>query len=303
MLHTLESIAAAGLQISRPEIKANGLVWIKRKGHWYGRWQAPSQLIKRGWRPRTQEMWSTPIAPNEEEAANIVERCEALQAQMIAWRQQIPRKSKWRRSWTEEENEIIRTTTVPEACQLLTHRSYAVIIQRRHELRHSEAVTSFGQRWTEDERRILREYYPVTEIQGIKKLLPRFTARQIQSQAHRLGIKKRYLDDTAEKIAGHIEIVDQIRMRAREDGFRLGDLDRMFKTGTYFSFNYKRCKSLNLRAVSRALSFFGGALVIDWRGSSYVAGSKGPEQRRSTSNREPVGERLLRVQASHATNA
>ena len=43
-------------------------------------------------------------------------------------------------------------------------------------------------------------------------------------------------------------------------------LDETLKTGRYFQNNWKRgSKSVSLQHVARAVEFFGGMLVIDWR--------------------------------------
>jgi hypothetical protein len=41
-------------------------------------------------------------------------------------------------------------------------------------------------------------------------------------------------------------------------------VDGLLKTGGYFLDNWKR-QRVNLKAVAKAIEFFGGTLVIDWR--------------------------------------
>jgi hypothetical protein len=82
-----------------------------------------------------------------------------------------------------------------------------------------------------------------------------------------LKIKRKYLGDHNARLSGHKEILDQIVVRAKEDGIAIYKLDQILKTGTYFSKAHYReqSKPVNLKAVAKAIEFFGGALVIDWR--------------------------------------
>jgi hypothetical protein len=60
-----------------------------------------------------------------------------------------------------------------------------------------------------------------------------------------------------------MELIDQIRIRAKQDGVPLSKIDEVLKTRFYFTRNWKRQKYANLRAVAKAVEFFGGTLVID----------------------------------------
>jgi len=67
-------------------------------------------------------------------------------------------------------------------------------------------------------------------------------------------------------IDGHFELVDQIRIRAKQDGIPLSQIDKLLKLpSNYFRTNWKYQRRVNLTAVARAIEFFGGTLVIDWR--------------------------------------
>jgi len=67
------------------------------------------------------------------------------------------------------------------------------------------------------------------------------------------------------ELGGHREFVEQILIRAKNDGIAMYQLDRELKTKHYFQSEWKRRKMVNLFAVARALDFFGATLVIDWR--------------------------------------
>jgi hypothetical protein len=79
-----------------------------------------------------------------------------------------------------------------------------------------------------------------------------------------MTLKRKLLGDANVRIEGHRELNDQIRIREKEDGIPLYKLDDILGTGSYFKYNAHRRKA-NFRAVARAVEFFGGTLVIDWR--------------------------------------
>jgi hypothetical protein len=80
-----------------------------------------------------------------------------------------------------------------------------------------------------------------------------------------LGIRKEFFGDSDVQIDGHMELIDQIRICAKQDGIPLCKIDNVLKTGTYFKDRWRKQRKANLRAVARAVAFFGGTLVIDWR--------------------------------------
>lgn len=63
---------------------APGLVWRPRKNGWEARWQARSDLVKRGYLPKSLRLWEGPEL-DEIEAIFIAERCRDLQDDMKTW--------------------------------------------------------------------------------------------------------------------------------------------------------------------------------------------------------------------------
>lgn len=69
----------------RPQIgKAPGLTWRPRKHLWEARWQARSDLVKRGYTVKSAGLWIG-TCPDDTEAAWIIDRCNVLQSEMLAW--------------------------------------------------------------------------------------------------------------------------------------------------------------------------------------------------------------------------
>jgi hypothetical protein len=73
------------LPASPPKIdNAPGLVWKPRKAGWEARWQARTDLVLRGFTPKSARLW-TGTEPSEAERAWIIDRCAALQTEMLVW--------------------------------------------------------------------------------------------------------------------------------------------------------------------------------------------------------------------------
>jgi hypothetical protein len=170
-------------------------------------------------------------------------------------------------SWTTEEDAIVLKMFPTAAARLLPHRSRGAIAQHRFHLQHPDQKGDWGN-WTPKEDAILKRLWPTAN--HVAELLPRFPKRnaiQLRNRAAKLGVKRKYLGDHNARLSGHKEVLDQIVVRAKEDGIAIYKLDQILQTGTYFSKAHYReqSKPVNLKAVAKAVEFFGGTLVIDWR--------------------------------------
>ncbi len=63
---------------------APGLVWKGRKNGWAATWQARSDLVKRGYLPKTVALWRG-VEPDTIDADHISTRCRHLQSEMLMW--------------------------------------------------------------------------------------------------------------------------------------------------------------------------------------------------------------------------
>ena len=72
--------------MNRPEIAdAPGLVWKSRKGgRWDARWQARTDLVRRGYGIKSASLW-VGVDPNDEQKKFIAARCTELQKWMLDW--------------------------------------------------------------------------------------------------------------------------------------------------------------------------------------------------------------------------
>lgn len=173
--------------------------------------------------------------------------------------------------WTPEEDAIILSArSIDEAHGRLPSRTRAATKQRQHKLRHPEpkaiAVFEYGKHlWTHDEKKLLaRRYESADSIEEVCALLPRFTRRQIASKAHVMGLKRWFNGAADVPVTGHKELIDQIRIRSKQDGIPLYKLDKLLGSGHYFGASQWRRTRINLVHVAHAIEYFGGTLVIDW---------------------------------------
>lgn len=69
---------------------APGLTWRPRvKGRWVASWQARTDLVDRGFEPRSERLWSG-IEPTETDQQFISDRCNQLQSTMLVWGRDLP---------------------------------------------------------------------------------------------------------------------------------------------------------------------------------------------------------------------
>ena len=64
---------------------APGLIWRQRGEKWEARWQARTDLIKRGFKPKSVKLWSGDVEPSKEEWDRIADRCREQQDEMAVW--------------------------------------------------------------------------------------------------------------------------------------------------------------------------------------------------------------------------
>lgn len=176
-----------------------------------------------------------------------------------------------RQPWTPEEDAIIiDAQSIDDAHRKLRGRTRAAVKQRQHKLRHPEAPATALQEpgkplWTKEEITILARQYPLAETkEQIRALLPRFTTVQIRSKANTMGLKRWFNGAADVPMKGHKELIDQIRIRSKQDGLPLYKLDKLLRSGHYFGASQWRRTRINLVHVAHAIEYFGGTLVIDW---------------------------------------
>src|SRR5579864_1519232 len=63
---------------------APGLVWRKRKKGWAATWQARSDLVAKGYLPKSVLLWKG-TEPDATEAMHISTQCQHYQAEMLMW--------------------------------------------------------------------------------------------------------------------------------------------------------------------------------------------------------------------------
>lgn len=179
--------------------------------------------------------------------------------------------------WEAWEDELLlrarRPTTAIKAYRAKApgRRSEAAIRVRYWWIRNPECrYAEKGKKpWTPAEDAIIRKHYPIVrKTRDMLHLLPERVPPQVTNRARRLGIKRRYAGDDF-PVEGGAELVDQIRIRARDTGVGLTKLDKLFDSRSFFKHYAVRARAglrprLNWPAILQAIEFFGGSLVIDW---------------------------------------
>lgn len=176
-------------------------------------------------------------------------------------------------AYSPAEDAIILSSRSPRTAfkRLRGRRTLAAVVQRKWMLRNPEppptiVQTRRGERfWTEEEEALLKREWPLAKsTKDIVLQLRRYTPSQIRSKAAHLGLK-RWFNGSDIALEGHKELIDQIRIRSKQDGIPLIKLDKIVGSNRYFGHcNWKNNKRINFVFVARAIEFFGGTLVIDW---------------------------------------
>lgn len=98
-------------------------------------------------------------------------------------------RNKTSRAWTEAEEDIIRMeyvngSRIKKIMERLSGRTRDAILQRARKM---GIVNARSQVWSEEERQILRQHYPITGT-GVTAILPGRTERAVIMAAHNMGI-------------------------------------------------------------------------------------------------------------------
>jgi len=145
--------------------------------------------------------------------------------------------------WTPGQDRIIMRYKSPRAAYKAIRGKHPLgsVVQRRYQLRHAETLITTrkpGERriWAHQEEKLLRELWPTAgTANAIASHFPRFTISQIRNKAHTMHLKKKYMGEAYVPTEGHRTLVDQIRIRAKEDGFTFKALDKELGTENYFT--------------------------------------------------------------------
>lgn len=69
----------------KPQVEnAPGLIWRERMGGWVAYWGCRTDLVARGYHPKTVRLWTGQF-PTEQDATILREQCQRLQSEMLLW--------------------------------------------------------------------------------------------------------------------------------------------------------------------------------------------------------------------------
>lgn len=149
------------------------------------------------------------------------------------------------------------------AIAALTGRSRAAVRRQGHAEGLKPPRPKPCRPWTGREVTLLRKVWGTMTNRAATALFPGRTLRQVESQAYEIGCTMpERLAQTPLKATPWL-IVNQIRDRARADGWSMSVLDREAGTRDYFQ---NRCrKELSLRKCLKALKVLDGELSVAWK--------------------------------------
>ena len=179
------------------------------------------------------------------------------------------KRKRWGESffWHDIELEVLKKHPdmgASDLKNLLPARSLQAIRRKRAEL---GLPTQRGYRnWYPSDDRQLIEYAKTKGAIEIARLMGRGQG-SVRTRAEKLNIK--FKSDVSKFVKTGNPLVDAIRQRCEEDGIPVRTLDRLLKTGHYFS---GHCMSAEAKArpaimkhIAKAVEFFGGELTINWK--------------------------------------
>lgn len=163
-----------------------------------------------------------------------------------------------RNFWTKTEDRRIRKTArlpIEKAQKFFKSRSQIAILKRRSYLGctrpHDEKFA-----WFSTEVRLLSRIWPTCTRSDLAAAFPRHTVIAVCAKARNLGLKKTKKFDPN-------DLLDQIKLRAKEDGIGLKSLAR--EIGRSESIFRRPRRRWNFNNIAKAVEFFGGRLMIDWQ--------------------------------------
>jgi hypothetical protein len=168
--------------------------------------------------------------------------------------------------WSEAEDKKLLATKGEELGAIVHSfpgRTHIAIRSHRLKLELRRRV---AKAWSPEEDKILRRNASTMNWWQISALLSGRSRAAVQGRARLLGISSPWRWDAPKP--HNIPLFDAVRLRAWEDGIGLQALDRELKTGGYFHKNgaYNKTKGyVNIGHIRKAVEFFGGELIIDWK--------------------------------------
>jgi hypothetical protein len=164
--------------------------------------------------------------------------------------------------WKPEEDRVLSALypNYEAARKALPGRTYYSLRYRARTLH----IQKKRQSWTGADVVRMRKLYPVATMADLLAAFPGRTPETIKSFAVSMHIRKRF----EFKKTGY-PVIDAIRVRCKELGYSMGDLDEIARTKRYFtSALWLSNKSVRGSAVYKAVEALDGTLLVSWRDMS-----------------------------------
>ena len=161
-----------------------------------------------------------------------------------------------KKPWTKAQDKRIRETAtwpIKKMLKVFPGRTAIAIGQRRQRL---GCAIRAGNPWIGTEVKLLREIWADHKLSDILNRMPRHTLTSIKDMAGSLGLRKARTID-------HVDMLEQIRLRAREDRINGKKLVAEVGCGN-FIFRRRSNSRMDYNQIAKVVDFFGGRLTIDW---------------------------------------
>ncbi|CVI14849.1 conserved hypothetical protein [Agrobacterium fabacearum CFBP 5771] len=160
--------------------------------------------------------------------------------------------------WGEDEDLVCRLVhpDIFALRQILYARSEGAIRARCRKL----GLTSPRRTWGPLDKQRLRKLYPEATHDELRTAFPGVEIERIRRVAHYYGYRRKR---KPYKITGVVPL-DQLRVRAYDNGWYMPDIDDEAGTGRYFRSRGYKSKYPNFKAIQRGVKVLGGRLEAVW---------------------------------------
>lgn len=161
--------------------------------------------------------------------------------------------------WHPDEDATVRNLYPDYAAlqKALPHRTQTSLVSRVGAL----GIARPRHTWKVNEASRLEKLYPVASREDLLNAFPGLTLKNLECRARTMKLSR----PKRVPARSHLPIINEIVDRAKALNLSPHDVDKIARTGDYFDSRcWRKRKSINAKAVFRAVAALGGRLVVRW---------------------------------------